>query len=824
MQKLIYKIIICTVASMSVCAFGTDTQVRYRLTDLGSGRWQYTYDLTNCSLDAGIEEFTIWFDYGLYENLAIATQNPPAVDWDEIIWQPDPVIGSNGGYDGLVEVTTLAIGVGQTVSNFSVSFDWLGQGTPGSQFYEIVNPVTFEAIDSGYTMPATILLLTPNGGEDLMAGSQYTINWSNAESIIDVLIEYSSDNGLTWMPVSPSNTGNTGSYNWILPWVNSNQCIVCISDAANPMAFDVSDTPFTIWRPIFVDVNARGNNDGSDWGNAYNYLQDALANRSAMCHEIRIAKGTYTPDSNSANPNGSGDRNATFQLLDNVTIKGGYGGFGESDPNLRDPNVYKTILSGDLNGDDGPDFANYGENSYHVVTGTSNDAALDGVTITAGYADGGGRGSAIYGGNQTISNCIISRNYADAHSWGYGWQDGAGAISGCDGSISNCKFIENYYYGISFSGVSPVVSNCSFLRNNGGGIILENYSSTTLNNCTFSANNAGISALTSYGLTITNCTFSGNNYGIFGSNCFDATLTNCTFSQNDSGIYGIGGSAKNCILWDLGTEIVSWNGLNITYSDVRGGWLGEGNIDADPLFLDPLGPDGIAGTGDEDLHLLPDSPCIDAGDPNSSWENEPWPNGARINMGAYGNTAEATQSRGPLQFAGFEILKETRLGRNIFRYDLGLSLANVTQDSIENVFVSLVDASTQVTNIIDGTIVFPVIEAENTADSNSFGDNFAVVIDHSQFIGTGRLTWQVDFSHLGAPRMLMMSASLPMETNGIAGDITGDGKVDYSDLAIMAEQWLQPPGAPSADIVPAPNGDGVVNFLDFAKLAENWMK
>ena len=53
------------------------------------------------------------------------------------------------------------------------------------------------------------------------------------------------------------------------------------------------------------------------------------------------------------------------------------------------------------------------------------------------------------------------------------------------------------------------------------------------------------------------------------------------------------------------------------------------------------------------------------------------------------------------------------------------------------------------------------------------------------------------------------------------GDISDDGKVDFEDLAILANQWLQPPGTPSADIA-LPYG--IVDFLDFAKLAENWMK
>jgi len=55
-----------------------------------------------------------------------------------------------------------------------------------------------------------------------------------------------------------------------------------------------------------------------------------------------------------------------------------------------------------------------------------------------------------------------------------------------------------------------------------------------------------------------------------------------------------------------------------------------------------------------------------------------------------------------------------------------------------------------------------------------------------------------------------------------AGDINGDGVVDFDDLEILVGQWLQPPGDPSADIAPLPNGDGIVDFLDFAILAQNW--
>jgi hypothetical protein len=106
------------------------------------------------------EEFTIWFEYGLYENLSVET--PPVLPpggWDEMVIQPEPVLEDDGAYDA--KALTGGIEVGWTDGPFVVAFDWLGAGEPGSQFYEIIDPVTLETIDCGWTVPepATILLL-----------------------------------------------------------------------------------------------------------------------------------------------------------------------------------------------------------------------------------------------------------------------------------------------------------------------------------------------------------------------------------------------------------------------------------------------------------------------------------------------------------------------------------------------------------------------------------------------------------------------------------------------------------------------------------------
>jgi hypothetical protein len=127
-------------------------------------------------------------------------------------------------------------------------------------------------------------------------------------------------------------------------------------------------------------------------------------------------------------------------------------------------------------------------------------------------------------------------------------------------------------------------------------------------------------------------------------------LTNCTFIRNSadkgSGMWNVNSNPTltNCILWDGGNEI--WNQLNsditITYSNIQGGFPGEGNIEADPYFVDPEGPDNIPGTEDDDLRLSPISPCVDSGDPNyipepneTDFAGNPRLLYGRIDMGAY---------------------------------------------------------------------------------------------------------------------------------------------------------------------------------------------
>jgi predicted outer membrane repeat protein len=95
--------------------------------------------------------------------------------------------------------------------------------------------------------------------------------------------------------------------------------------------------------------------------------------------------------------------------------------------------------------------------------------------------------------------------------------------------------------------------------------------------------------------TITNCTFSNNSAENAGSAINGpATICNSVFGQHDGAPI-------------VGATSVEYSCLPITFA-------GTGNIAADPLFVNALGPDGVAGTEDDDVRLRADSPCIDAAD------------------------------------------------------------------------------------------------------------------------------------------------------------------------------------------------------------------
>lgn len=357
-------------------------------------------------------------------------------------------------------------------------------------------------------------------------------------------------------------------------------------------------------RVLYVDAEAPGpTHDGSSWCEAFLYLQDALAAAATSGNEaveIRVAQGVYTPDRDTANPNGTDYRGATFQLLSSVTLLGGYAGCGAPDPDGRDVDAYETILSGDLGGNDVgyPGDLSRDENAYHVVTASGADwtAVVDGFSITAGNADGvspNDRGGGLYNnsGSPTVRNCAFRGNTATF----------GGALNNEHSSptITNCVFRGNFA-GFSGGGIrgwqsNPTITNCAFIANiaEAGGGMWHGGSNPTLTNCTFFANSATDGSALS-----------------FGSCC----------PQQPSNF-----QAANCILWDGGSQIFNddESTITITHSDVQDDepgdsvvYPGTGNVDLPPLFVP--GPGGCYYLSQTAAGYALDSPCVDAGDDTAS--------------------------------------------------------------------------------------------------------------------------------------------------------------------------------------------------------------
>ncbi len=111
-------------------------------------RWQLTYDFApdEWANVAGAAGFAVAFDVGTTAGLALAPEGPGA-DWDAIVLQPDPLLPAAGFYDALALVSTPSL-----AGPFAVTFDWLGEGAPGSQTFTIYD-ASFAPIVVGETVP-----------------------------------------------------------------------------------------------------------------------------------------------------------------------------------------------------------------------------------------------------------------------------------------------------------------------------------------------------------------------------------------------------------------------------------------------------------------------------------------------------------------------------------------------------------------------------------------------------------------------------------------------------------------------------------------------
>ena len=402
--------------------------------------------------------------------------------------------------------------------------------------------------------------------------------------------------------------------------------------------------------------------DGQSWETAYPTLQaGADAAAAAGGGELWVKAGTYT---------GSGDQVAW--LSGGIALYGGFAG-GETDLTQRDWKANPTVIDG--------------QNARRCVT-VSAGTTLDGFTVANGKAlQGGGmyggtaancvfiRNSAGVGGGMysgTAVNCDFTGNTATDGSFGYGGGMYSGMATNCTftgnsavatgaglapadaagggmwgGTAVNCRFTGNL--------ASATTTGSELATSSGGGMWED-----TAINCIFAGNSAtaiaaGLGSATSngggkHGGSATNCVFTENSTAAtgrvsdasHGGGLHEGMAMNCTFTGNlaaagSDDCHGGGAfyiSARNCIFWgNMASNTPELFGITVTYSCVRGGHAGVGNIADYPKF---------AGAPDN-LRLLPGSPCLDTGTgmdaPADDITGHVRPQGAGVDMGAYESAA-----------------------------------------------------------------------------------------------------------------------------------------------------------------------------------------
>lgn len=411
---------------------------------------------------------------------------------------------------------------------------------------------------------------------------------------------------------------------------------------------------------LYVDQRATHGGNGQSWQTGFSDLQDALTWASRLptsgqswkerLIEIRIAQGTYTPDVPNGNRNRSFDLGLVAGSAPVVSLRGSFAGLGSSEPDTQDFISTTTVLSGDLNGDDGPDWANRADNSRTilraeaVVRGYMEVEGIEFAGASNMEPDGAGQLYYSFGGalrvgivdifnarpgSLVLNHCSFRDNQSKS-------SDGAGLVLYAGRySVRDCTFERNRtvsgkggavcVYSNYYEGASGSIEHCYFLENSakhGGALFLQTSASIFASD--FRNNSASVfgGALYSTAQTDLNSVLlAGNSAGAAGGAVFSATsdllgVSMTTFASNNApdgaaihsmlgplGMYasivwdsefGAGGSAI-----DLGYGVFdSW----IVGTILRGGESAiafapgtlsiDHAIDVDPLFIRPAADDG----------------------------------------------------------------------------------------------------------------------------------------------------------------------------------------------------------------------------------------
>lgn len=483
----------------------------------------------------------------------------------------------------------------------------------------------------------------------------------------------------------------------------------------------------------------------------YTTIQAAINDCNAG-DQVVIAPGTYT---------GTGNRDIDF-LGKAITVRGATG----------DP--IDIII--DCNGSSI-------EPHRGVVfqTGEDVNSILNGLTITNGFildcGSKGGAGINITNSSPTIENCIIASCDTELPPNCLGFCSGGGI------------FIEEG---------GPIISNSVISGNTigeygwgGAGIHLVSEKDVCIRNCVISGNRA---IAHDY----------GSGGGIYKEGSGVLTIINCTIADNvaferGGGIAGSTMRILNSIIWNNmaseGPQIFfsGFPGDNIVidYSDIQGGWVGLGNIDIDPCFVN------VATVLTADFDFSGEVDFRDFAEFAAKWQMKSFESGFKYDI--------SIPTDGVIDELDLLVLANQWLSSNPAGSDYHLKSkgyrwhVHTEQWVWDSVNSRCIDAG---------------------MPGMSLGDELLAVEEDPDNALSGNL--RINMGAYGGTAQASLGHYSRTTTWSRLCDATNDGIVDFSDFTVLAEDFgLENTGATfPADF----DRDGKVGLSDIVKFAQDWLE
>ena len=460
----------------------------------------------------------------------------------------------------------------------------------------------------------TLQVFAPDSGQSRW--SSQLISWNAIgqawQSNDTVRIDFSLDEGTTWTAIQEAQTlpASENSFNWWRPsdsFDSLKGCWMRVTAASDTSASGIAKLASRM-RPFYVNDSGPLNgelwctqpgsdaNDGLTPATPLASLQTLLARYNLVSRDIVFVDAGY------------------YALTSNVAITSAHSGNYEDPVRLQGANRATVFDRGSRASD-----------SYGVEL-CGNYVTISGFTFANAAA-----GIQVWN-DSYLSASIVGNTFRGNSEAGF-------RLSAFPEAYGQFQVANNVFY------------------NNGSGLILGSADTTNRCSCQVLNNTFAVwqGAAVTLGNTWYGASVQNNIFEIAGSGCgLDLAGKGLGYADyndyyvHDGGVLIRDGRSGNA--YSFFRTLSDWQSANM-----------NNNWEAHSFSRDPL----FASTANGDYHLRSrggrwlsstsgntgawvtdsvQSPCVDAGSPNSQYALEPQPNGGCINMGAYGNTAEASKA------------------------------------------------------------------------------------------------------------------------------------------------------------------------------------